>query len=126
MPNQWVAVRGLRFGGIEVQPGDPVIVDPRARPRRWEYPIGGVGTNADIKTLDRAIQAIRSVLPEGEYQFVAPDRNRVVGDIEVAHVQPFESGLAGWTSMMPEWPFQYRRITDVPWGGYPGPVLYVR
>lgn len=88
--------------------------------------MGGAPAIAEIRTLDRVIKAIRSVLPEGEYQFVAPYGNRVLGDVEVAHITPFGTASAGWTSMMPAWPFQYRTVTSTAWDGYPRPVLYVR
>lgn len=116
---------------IPPEPIAPAALGNRPAPRRYLYPMGGVGgpPAANIHHLDRAQQAIRSVLPEGDYEFLPWSTNEErVGDIAVGWTPMPNEATPGWTALAiaghPRL-FQYRTVTDVG-DSWPRPVLCVR
>lgn len=126
---------------IPPEPRQPAPPVPGAMTHTWRYPMNGVADfiaqhgliaqrrpSINIHHFDRAQQAIRSVLHQGDYdyEFTAyAHGEEQLGDIAVGWAPMPGEVSPGWTAI-PDHPlFQYQTVTDVG-ARWPQPVLYVR
>jgi len=115
MPNEHAAwIDPVQRALVLLEGREYTIRLPRTRP------------TVNLRSVNSAIRAIRTVLPRGERRFTLADSSdRRVGDVEVAELSPFTTAAPGWTSLMPDWPYQYRTVEYVR-PEFPHPVIYVR